>query len=196
MLSITGTRRTGSLVAKKGTYLECKIVLFRFIMSSAFSKIPPSFLKLIVSFWAIFRIWSSLDKIEATDGPLMVAARSFCRKRWATGTILKRPYPFLQDWPDKENYVAEKKRKIETKVLTTDHWTDAKKINTVELQSSNRKRKRPCAADFFDDKPAQVKPEKVSTPPAAVSKDVWNMVRLCHYEADLYKGEFFETLSI
>ena len=77
-----------------------------------------------------------------------------------SGTILKRPYPFLQDWPDKENYVAEKKRKIETKVLTTDHWTDAKKINTMELQSSNRKRKRPCAADFFDDKPAQVKPEK------------------------------------
>ena len=76
-----------------------------------------------------------MDKIEATDGPLMVAARSFCRKRWATGTILKRPYPFLQDWPDKENYVAEKKRKIETKVLTTDHWTDAKKINTVELCS-------------------------------------------------------------
>ena len=105
MLSITGTRRTGSLVEKKGTYLECKIVLFRFIMSSAFTKIPLSFLKLIVSFLAIFRIWSSFDKIEATDGPLMVAARLFCRKRWATGTILKRPYPFLQDGLEKENYV-------------------------------------------------------------------------------------------
>ena len=92
--------------------------------------------------------------------------------------------------------MAEKKRKIESKVLTTDHSTDAKKINTVHLQNGKRKGKGPCAADFSDDKPAKVKPEEVSTPTVAVSKHVWNMVRLCRYEADLNKGEFFQTLSI
>ena len=92
-----------------------------YYMSFAFRKIALGFLKLIVSFLTIFSIWSSLDKTEATDGTLMVAARSFCRQRWKTGGVLKRPYPFLQDWPEKKNYVAEKKRNIEPKVLTTDH---------------------------------------------------------------------------
>ena len=181
---------------KKWYVFRMRKVLLRFIMSFAFRNIALGFLKLIVSFLTIFRIWSSLDKTEATDGPLMVAARSFCRQRCKTGGVLKRPYPFLQDWPEKKNYVAEKKRKIEPKVLTTDHSTDAKKINTVDLQNGKRKRKRPCAEDFFDDKPAKVKPEEVSTPTVAVSKHVWNMVRLCRYEADLNKGEFFQTLSI
>ena len=165
-------------------------------MFSAFGNIPLSFLNWIVSPLTIFRKRSSLDKTEATDGPFMVAAKSFCRQRWKTAGLLKRPYPFLQDWPDKNNYVVEKKRKIEPKVFTTDQPIDAEKINTVESQNGSRKRKRPCAADFFDDKPAKVKPDKVSTPTAAVSKDVWNMVRLCRYEADLNKSEFFETLSI
>ena len=71
-------------------------VLLRFIMSFAFRNIALVFLKLIVSFLTIFRIWSSLDKTEATDGPLMVAARSFCRLGWKTGGELKGPYPFLQ----------------------------------------------------------------------------------------------------
>ena len=35
--------------------------------------------------------------------------------------------------------VAGMKRKTETIVLTTDHWTDVKKINTVELQSGRGK---------------------------------------------------------
>ena len=67
--------------------------------------------------------------------------------------------------------MAGMKRKTETIVLTTDHWTDIKKMNTVELRSSNRKRKRPYGADFFDEKLGKVKPEEVLTPTAAMSKD-------------------------
>ena len=139
------------------------------------------------------------EETVRTDGPLVMAAKSFYRQQqWKK--MGKRSYPFLKDavFPERDSPIPQKRRKIaaakpQKKEEKTKKKTQPNDGQTTMDHRKNISRKRPCAADFFDEpkSPAKVKPEE---PP--VTKNVWNMVRLCRYEADLNKGDFFDKLAL